>query len=101
LLILGSVVAAGCAPAPEEAIAAKIEAANSPLVREVDYQPANMLDPAEIDVWLRSDATEAQANAFWCDVVLPAGGQLQDVALWDSTGATYVSVHTGCGAPPS
>jgi hypothetical protein len=105
LLILGTVVAAGCAPAAGEVIAARIHAAQSPIVREVDYQPANMLDPAEVDVWLRPEATEAQANTLWCDVIVLAGGQPYEgdrgVAVFYSTGTMYVSLNPVCAASPS
>jgi hypothetical protein len=97
LLILGSVVAAGCASVPEEAIAARIRAANSPIVRDVDYRPPNMLDPAEIDVWLRPDARQLQATSLWCDVIVPVGGQRRVVAIYYSTGTTFVSLDPSCG----
>jgi hypothetical protein len=59
---------------PGQALAARIRAANSPLVQSVEFRSLTMIDPPEVHVIVRRGVTEAQAEQLWCDVVAPAGG---------------------------
>jgi hypothetical protein len=61
---------------PGVGIADRIRNARSSVVVEVVFQEPNLFwgDPGEILIDLRHDTTQAQLNAFWCDVVVPAGG---------------------------
>jgi hypothetical protein len=74
MLALVGILAAGCA-GPAQGIADRIRAANSPIVREVHISPANPFGgkPDEVKVYIDPKATEADALALWCDVMLPAG----------------------------
>jgi hypothetical protein len=74
VLVLVSLLAARCA-GPAQGIADRIRAANSPIVREVQISPANPFGgkPDEVKVYIYAEATEADALALWCDVMLPAG----------------------------
>lgn len=103
LALLVGLLAAGCAPAPGEQIANRIRAAGSPVVREVIFRPANLLDPASIDVWLIPGAPEAQAEAVWCEVIAPAGGSAYDegggVAVWNDSGTELMAVDPVCATP--
>ena len=83
-----ALVVAGCTsgPGPGEAIAERIRAANSPIVREVEVSPANPWQGEGDDsiyVYLVEPATEAQALEFWCEVMIPAGvDQLPREQVW-------------------
>jgi hypothetical protein len=93
---LALTVVAGCASDPGARVADRIRAANSGAVQEVVYQPRNILDPAEIDVFLRPGVTVAETDRLWCKVIEPAGGS-------DIEGATGVAVWNDVGsmtAPP-
>jgi hypothetical protein len=61
---------------PLSDVADRIRAAKSPRVVEVLYQGANPIVGAQerIRILLQHDTTEAEGNAFWCTVVIPAGG---------------------------
>lgn len=83
-LSLVAAVAAACSPSGEE-IAQRIRDAHSPLIESVNYRPQNILDPQEIDVLLKPGTTEAQADALWCEIVVPAGGDIP-VVLWADSG---------------
>ena len=64
-------------PHPGAPVAEKIRAADSPIVLEVQYQPAIFgADVVEdsLVVVLTDGATEAQALDLWCTVIVPAGG---------------------------
>ena len=91
VFVLAALLVASCAPAPGEQVAARIRAAGSPLVREVTFRAADMIDPASIDVFLSPGTTRAQAEGLWCAVIVPAGGTLTEgdagVALWTTTQA--------------
>jgi hypothetical protein len=65
---------AGCG-GPGAGIADRIRAANSPIVREVSFSPANPLEGSgeAIQIYLIDAASDAQALGLWCRVVLPAG----------------------------
>ncbi len=71
-----ALLAVGCA-GPGAGIADKIRAANSPIVREVRFVPANPLEGSEeyIVVYVIDEATDAQALDLWCTVVIPAGAE--------------------------
>ena len=60
---------------PGAGIAAKIRAANSPIVREIQLSPAAFPESSTdaITVYLVDGATDAQALDLWCTVVVPAG----------------------------
>ena len=74
-----SLLVAGCGliPGPGAGIAERIRAANSPIIREVEFSPASpVVDTGEyIFVFLNDDATDAQALDLWCTVVIPAGAE--------------------------
>ena len=61
---------------PLSDVADRIRAAKSPRVVEVLYQGANPIVGAQerIRILLQDDTNEAEGNAFWCTVVVPAGG---------------------------
>jgi hypothetical protein len=75
VLASATLATAGCAER-EACVADQIRAANSPIVREVVYRSSNILDPAEVDVYVSLGTTNAQAQALWCDVIVlyKAGG---------------------------
>jgi hypothetical protein len=99
-LVLGTLGA--CAVAPGEQVANRIRAAQSQIVREVIYRPANALDPAEIVVYLRPGTSEAEARRFWCDTVVPAGGSESEgetgVSIWNDAGSAMMALDVSC--PP-
>jgi hypothetical protein len=85
-LSLVAAVAAACSPSGGE-IAQRIRDARSPLIESVNYRPQNILDPQErIDVLLKPGTTEAQADALWCEIVVPADGNGIPVVLWADSG---------------
>jgi hypothetical protein len=57
-------------------VAERTLAAHDPLVVSVEYRDPNPFEGAlgRVGVTLRADATRDQVNAFWCNVVVPAGG---------------------------
>ena len=69
---LALVVLAGCDVGP--GIADQIRAANSSLVKNVEYRKMVVGAIQEIDVHLVPGATVAQAHQFWCQIVVPAAG---------------------------
>jgi hypothetical protein len=73
-VVLAGLLIAGCA-GPALGIADRIRAANSPIVREVHISPANPFGgkPDEVKVYVVDDATEADALALWCEIIVPAG----------------------------
>ena len=110
---------AGCGliPGPGADIAARIRAANSPIVREVEFYPASAGlaegGPETIDVYLIDAPTDAQALDLWCNVIVPAGvdemppGNLKFykggrlTTLGDRMGATLVLPNPVCGGGES
>ena len=85
LLVLGIIVvvcAAGVVRAwsvylgPGPGVADHIRDAHDPLVIGVEYIRPNPFGGASGEVWitLAHDATRDEVNAFWCGVVIPAGG---------------------------
>jgi hypothetical protein len=72
--IIVSLLVAGCVT-PGQGIVDRIRAANSPIVREIVLTPPNPFGGKgdEIHIYVVDEATEAEALALWCDVVLPAG----------------------------
>ena len=101
--VLAVLTLSACAPDPAEHVVTMIKATGSDLVREIDYRPANFLDPAEVVVYLRAGATAAQAGALWCAVIVPAAGgpdaSASLVTLWDDAGNTLLSEGLTC--PPT
>ena len=99
-LVLGTLGA--CTAAPGEQVANRIRAAQSQIVRDVIYRPANALDPAEVIVYLRSGSTEADARLFWCNIVVPAGGSEFEgetgVSIWNDAGSALMALDVSC--PP-
>jgi hypothetical protein len=87
---------------PGRALAMRLQAANSPLVREIVFRPQTFIDPPEVDVWLRPGATEAQASALWCEVIAPAGGSPFEgdlgVVVWNDAGTEMMAVNPPCPA---
>jgi hypothetical protein len=77
-------------------VANRVRDAHSPIVTEVVYHEPNPFEGAPPAVWiyLGHDTTQKQVNAFWCDVVLPAGGteqmyRDQHLILWQSDQRPY------------
>jgi hypothetical protein len=66
---------AGCSPSPGAGVAERIRAANSPVVREVDYGAPNAIVGVEelLYIYVVDGTTEAQALDMWCNVAVPAG----------------------------
>ena len=99
------VVVAGCAPQRDQVVVDRLNAAKSPLVRDVFYRPGGFLDDAEIIVYLRAGVTDTQAREFWCQVVVPAGGTEFDsgpsaVTVWNDSGTVnMIPADTSCAAP--
>jgi hypothetical protein len=78
-LVLGLVVAAIAKwradyLGPGPGVADRIAAAHDPLVVGVGYGNPFQGKLGTVGITLKSDATRDQVNAFWCDVVVPAGG---------------------------
>ncbi len=96
-----ALAAAACAPEPGEEIAAAIKQNGSPIVRDVVYKHGNLLDPPEILVYLQAGTTQVQADAFWCSVVVSAGGEAESgpraVTLWSDGGDEMLSAPSECG----
>ena len=92
-------VAAACSPSGEE-IAQRIRDAHSPLIANLIYRPQNFLDPAEIDIFLEPGTEEAQADALWCEVVVPSGGDRGWVVLWTDNDE-MMAANATCPAPSS
>jgi hypothetical protein len=104
-IALALLLLVGCAADPGEQVANRIRATQSDLAQQVNYRPANFLDEAKIDVFLRPGATKADALDFWCRVVIPAGGSANyrdviAVSLWDTGGNTFMTPETDCPAVP-
>jgi len=90
---------AGCA-GPGAGIAAKIRAANSSIVREVEFSPAAFPESSTdaISVYLVDDATDAQTLDLWCTVVVPAGAEqlpAGNVGLYKGGNSPRRAVGTG------
>jgi ABC-type Fe3+-hydroxamate transport system substrate-binding protein len=104
-LVMAVAMLGACASPPGEQIATRIRAAGSLIVREVIYRPANVLDPPEVIVYLRSGTTEAQARDLWCAVVVPSGGSPFEgdtgVTLWNDSGTTLMAQDVTCPPSPS
>jgi hypothetical protein len=87
---------------PGRALAARLQAAGSPLIREVVFQPRSMIDPPEVHVIVWPGVTEAQAERLWCDVVAPAGGSQFEgdlgALIYDDAGNRLASLVT-CESP--
>jgi hypothetical protein len=98
-IVLLAALAGGCgivgAGTPAEQVAVRIRAADSALVGRVVFRPANMFDDPRIDVWLRPGATESQAEALWCDIVVPAGGSSSNAetgtVIWNDSGTQMMA----------
>jgi hypothetical protein len=96
VLGLTASLVAGCSfrPAeggPSQAVADAIRASGSNLIDNVYYEPANILDPSVIRVYLKTGTTDAEADALWCAVVIPAAGsadaaELSRVSLSNNSG---------------
>ena len=92
-----AVCVCACGPSEGESISRRIYDAQSPLVVKVAYRPANLLDPEQVDVYVRSGTTEAEASDLWCRVVVPAAGKdMVIVALWNETGTQMMAVDAEC-----
>ena len=100
LLVLLACGAAGCSPAPGQQVAERIRASGSSLVLDVRYRTENILDPAEVLVFLRPGTTEQEAEAFWCEIVVPVGGTHEEgptgVTLWNSNGTQALAADSTC-----
>jgi hypothetical protein len=86
---------AGCSPfgtaegGPTQKVADAIRGSGSDLIDHVDFISANFLDPAAVNVFLKQGTSDADADVFWCNVVIPAAGAAvayQGVALWNTDG---------------
>lgn len=85
LLVLGLLVAVSAAVivwawlaylGPGPSVADRVRAARDPLVVDVKFINPNPIGGPAGQVWitLAHDATRDEVNAFWCGVVVPAGG---------------------------
>lgn len=87
---------------PGRALASRLEAAGSPIVRDVVFRPKTMIDPPEVDVWLRPGVTEEQAVALWCQIIAPAGGSPFEgdlgAVMWNDAGTEMMAVNPQCPA---
>ena len=90
---------------PGRALAARLQAAGSPLIREVVFQPKTMIDPPEVHITVQPGVTEAQAELLWCDVIAPAGGgQFEGnlgAIIFDDAGNRLAGSVTCASPPPS
>jgi hypothetical protein len=90
VLVVGVIVVRNAYFGPGPGIADRVRDAHSPLVTEVLYRDPNPFEGASGEVWiyLGHDTTQAEVNAFWCDVIVPAGGvemyQKRHLVLWQS-----------------
>ncbi len=99
--ILVAVCAAGVAWAwsvylgPGSGVADRIRAARDPLVVGVKYREPNLISGAPGEVWvtLAHDSTRDEVDAFWCGVVVPAGGaemyRDRNLVLWQADQQAY------------
>lgn len=87
---------------PGRQLAARIQAARSPLIRDVVFRPQTMIDPPEVHVIVQAGVTEAQAERLWCDVVAPAGGSQFEsdlgALIYDDTG-NWLASTVSCASP--
>ena len=86
-IVVGTLVLRANYLGPGVGVADRVRAADSPLVTEVQYLDPNWFTgkPGEVRIYLEHDATQAEVNAFWCDVVVPAGGEAMPeryLVLW-------------------
>ncbi len=83
---------AGCVAGHGNEIADQIRAAHSPIVEEVVLSPINPFEGKDYDdvtVYLVAGTTDAQVQALWCDVVVPARPErLGKGELWFDIGVT-------------
>lgn len=87
LLALSSVLLlVGCAAraAGLETAANTIRAAGSPLIKEVTYMD-DWLDGEAVYVRLVADARKADAHSLWCDLLMPAGLNRTNTAVYRGT----------------
>ena len=87
---------------PGRALAARLQAAGSPLIREVVFRPQSMIDPPEVHIIVQPGVTESQAERLWCDVIAPAGGSQFEgdlgALMYDDAGNALASSAT-CESP--
>jgi hypothetical protein len=87
---------------PGQQLAARIRAVGSPLISEVVFRPATMIDPPEVHVVVRPGVTEAQAESLWCEVVAPAGGSRFEgelgALIYDDAG-NWLASNAVCETP--
>ena len=81
---------AGC-PGRGRSVANAIRDSGSPLIERVEFQAANIFEgaPEEVRVYMVLGATQEQAVAVWCEVVIPAGARPPRdpyVAIWRGEG---------------
>jgi hypothetical protein len=94
------VLVSACGADPGAQVAERIQNVDSPLVVSVEYRSANVLDDPVVIVILREGTTETEAEAFWCNVVVPAGGTADGgpstVSLYSFDGAEALAVDVAC-----
>ena len=95
MLLLVAVGAVGCSQAAGAQVATSIRYSGSADLVDVQYVPDNFLDRAVVNVTLRSGTTQQEAQAFWCGVVVPAGGA-ELVVMWDGRDGGPFSVDATC-----
>jgi hypothetical protein len=97
ILLLGFAVAtvSGCSDNSAQ-VADRIRSARSSLVIGVDYTPADFLDRAVIQVSMKGDVSQVEAQQFWCQIVLPAGGSDELVGLWRGSSLQVITVDDSC-----
>jgi hypothetical protein len=90
---------------PGRQLAARIRAAESPLISEVVFRPQTMIDPPEVHVIVQRGVTELQAEQLWCAVVAPAGGSQFEgdlgALIYDDAGNWLASTVTCLSLAPS
>jgi len=74
LLVISMIISSVVACQPGASVRDRIMAARSPLVDGAYSSEAGMLGGANVTVALLPTTSVADAEAFWCDVVVPAGG---------------------------
>ena len=100
LLLLLALAAWGCAADPGAQVADRIRAANSEVVREVVYRPADILDPPQVRCRTCGPVQLPQiARRLSCDTIVPAGGSQYGetaVVVWNDAGTEMMSLDLTC-----
>ena len=82
VLVIASVGITGCGTWGLGEAADALKSQHLPIVANVDYSPANYLDPDELDIDLVSTATGDDAAQLWCQVLVPIGAATDNTFIW-------------------